>query len=112
MRITMLAIVTLAFYGCGTDRVVKEYVPIPAGSGGTKIPPPIGGGGGGPSYGETQALLNTYCVSCHSTAQFMGSEKALRASATKDRVRSGNMPPSSATRELPDAERKAILTFF
>lgn len=104
-----LLLAALFMFGCGTDRVIKEYVPVPAPSGGT---PPSGGGGGTPSYQETQALLNSYCLSCHSTAQFMGSERALRSSAVAARVRSGSMPPSNAGKRLPDTERKKILTFF
>ena len=111
MRI-LLAFIFL--FGCGQDRVVTEYVPVPPPSDGR---PPSGGGGGGggggaPSYQETQALLNNYCLSCHSTAQFMGSERALRSSAVAGRLRSGSMPPSNAGKKLPDAERKKILTFF
>jgi len=108
MKITELAMMALFLCGCGSDRVVREYVPAPStgGTGGT------GSTGDKPSYQETQALLNNYCQACHSTAQFMQSERALRSSAVKDRVRSGNMPPSNAGKRLPDEERKKILNFL
>ena len=109
MKIMILAMMALFVDGCGQDRVVKEYVPVPTGGTGSTG---TGGTGGQPSYQETQALLNNYCQACHSTAQFMQSERALRASAVKDRVRSGNMPPSNAGKQLPNDERKKILNFF
>ena len=104
-----LLFISMLILGCGQDRIIKEYVPVPA--------PPAGGGGsggssGGASYVQTQALMNTYCLSCHSTAQFMGSERALRASAVSGRVRSGSMPPANASRKLPDADRRKLLSFF
>jgi hypothetical protein len=104
----MLAMMALFVDGCGQDRIIKEYVPVPG--------PPVGGGqtpvGGRPSYQETQALLLTNCQSCHSTAQFLNSERSLRASAVQSRVRSGSMPPSNAPRSLGSAERRKILSFF
>lgn len=103
-----LLLASLFIFGCGQDRIIKEYVPVPAPGGTT----PPAGGGGAPSYQETQALLNSYCLSCHSTAQFMGSERALRSSAAASRIRSGSMPPSNAGKRLPDSERKKILNFF
>ena len=111
MKITELAMMALFLSGCGSDRVVREYVPVPGGGTG-QVPGSGTGTGGKPSYQETQALLNNYCQACHSTAQFMQSERALRSSAVKDRVRSGNMPPSNAGKRLPDDERKKILNFF
>lgn len=107
----LLFLIAVLSFGCGQDRYIKEYVPVP-GSGGTNPPPSNGNNNGKPSYQETQALLVTYCQACHSSAQFMSSERALRSSGVLNRVRSGNMPPSNANRALPDAERRKILTFF
>ena len=91
---------------CGNDPEYRDPPP--------HTHPPSNGGGSGstPSYAETQALLDNYCGACHANAQFMGSERALRGSAASSRVRARNMPPSNATRKLPDAERSKILAFF
>lgn len=69
--------------------------------------------GGKPSYAEVNALLVTYCDSCHSGARFRGSESALRDpdASVLQRVRARTMPPRGA-KPLPEKERGLILSFF
>lgn len=107
MRCCLVLFVVFFFLGCGRDVVRTEYVAVPDVGGGDPVDSPVDGK---PSYQETQALLNTYCLKCHGSAAFMGSEKGLLASAAKQRVWNKSMPPNQES--LPDAERKKILAFF
>ncbi len=95
------------FLGCGRDVVRTEYVTVPDDGGSDPVDPPVDEK---PSYQETQALLNVYCLKCHANASFITSEKGLLASAAKQRVWNKQMPPNQEA--LPDAERKLILAFF
>lgn len=106
-------LVVFFFAGCGRDIVRTKYVPVPtgdSGGGGGPVDRPPAPNGDKPSYGETQALLNNYCLKCHANAAFMESEKGLLASQAKQRVWNKSMPPNQ--NDLPDAEREKILAFF
>ncbi len=97
---------------CGSDR--RSYDGY--GGGDTPGPAPGGGGdvpGGEVSYAQMNGLMQNYCAACHASAGFMQSEKVLRASGgVKDRLWNESMPPSNAGRQLPDKERKLMLSFF
>ena len=109
---------------CGADEPQKEYIPVypTPGNGSNDGGGSNGGGGNGggssgggsstPSYAETQALLLTFCESCHASANFLASERGLKSSSSLNRIRSRSMPPANANRKLPDRERSAILSFF
>lgn len=115
----VLLVSLLLSLGCGRE-IVREYVPVPAGGGsggngsnggsGGSGSGGSGGSGGKPSYQETQALLISNCQSCHASAAFMQSERGLRSSAAKNRIRNNTMPPNPSA--LPDKERQKILAFF
>ena len=106
-KILLLAL--LVGCGYGQDTVVEKPVP--------QQPPPGTGEDPGPgdgriSYAVMQGYLDQYCNSCHSTAAFMQSERALRSSATKQRVSNRTMPPSTAPLQMPDNVRLRMVNFF
>lgn len=103
--------ILLVAISCGTDR--RQYDGYNGGGGS----PPDPGGGGDPgdgslSYAQMNGLMQNYCASCHASAGFMQSEKALRAGSVKNRLWNESMPPSNAGRKLPDTERQLMLSFF
>ena len=109
--VEMKILIFLFLISCGSDHEHNDPAPQqpparpPSGGGNS-------GGGGKPSYAQVQGLLNNYCAACHSNAQFMGSEAALRSSTALNRVRARTMPPPNAGKKLPDRERGQILSFF
>jgi len=105
----MKFLVLLFLISCGSSHEHSGdrptiYQPAPVVGGGTTI-------GGKPNYAQVNALMVSYCDSCHSGARFRGSEAALRGSSALQRVRSRTMPPPGA-RALPEKERGLVLAFF
>ncbi len=123
MRLVFVGLTMLLIFGCGRETKVIEYVPAPGGGSGN---PGSGSGDGTPgdpgspgnpgntqiSYGEMQAFLDNYCASCHSSSPFIQSERALRGSDTRNQLWSKRMPPSNASKQLPEEERQLMLSFF
>jgi len=101
---------SLSLLSCGTE---KESDPVPP----AQQRPPAGPGDPGPSIGdisypEMQALMNNYCLSCHASARFMQSEQALRGSRVQEELTTRQMPPRNSPKQLGDAERGLMISFF
>lgn len=113
----MKLLVLLFLVSCGSshehsgDPPEPVYQPVPVvdgdGGGGGETPPIVGK----PSYRQVDAILVTYCDSCHGAAKFRESESGLRDSTTVQRVQARKMPPPGA-KQLPEKERGLILSFF
>lgn len=113
----MKLLVLLFLVSCGSshehsgDPPEPVYQPSPVvdgdGGGGGETPPIVGK----PSYRQVDAILVTYCDSCHGAAKFRESESGLRDSTTVQRVQARKMPPPGA-KQLPEKERGLILSFF
>ena len=110
MKIFMFVLFAMII-GCGGTKTVETQVPVPQP---TQTPGPGGEDPGADkiSYQKMQGYLNNYCQSCHSTAQFMSSETALRASQVKANLWSKRMPPANASKALPENIRTEMITFF
>lgn len=115
----MKLLVLLFLVSCGSshehsgDPPEPVYQPWPVvdgdgdGGGGGETPPIVGK----PSYRQVDAIMVTYCDSCHGAAKFRESESGLRDSTTVQRVQARKMPPPGA-KQLPEKERGLILSFF
>jgi hypothetical protein len=110
MNMFLLMISFLLINGCGTERTVENRTPAPQ-PGPAPTPDP-GDDNDELSYPEMQALLNSYCLSCHASARFMQSEQALRGSRVEEELLTRSMPPPNANKQLPDAERSLMISFF
>lgn len=111
MKIISFIAAALLLSACGQDRVVQAPAQ-PSPSPGPTPTTPSPGTGDKLSYAQMQTQLVTYCQACHSSANFMTSETALKSSQAKDYLWSRRMPPSNAPKALPDEVRVKMLSFF
>lgn len=98
----------MILFGCGygLDTIVEKPVPQePPPGEWEEEPPQI-------SHAVMQGYMNQYCDQCHSTAAFMGSERALRGSSVKERLVNKSMPPGNAAASLPENVRIKMINYF
>lgn len=92
------------FMGCGSQREVEPKAPFP--DTGPSEP-------GASGFAEVQAVTTQYCLRCHSTSQFLKTEKAWDASEAKARLTARTMPPAGTneSKSLSDADRSFLISF-
>jgi uncharacterized membrane protein len=106
-KLAFILTLAAALSSCGSERTVEQQQPPPA--------PAPGGGGGAPAQGfaAIQPILQKSCARCHAQAGFIKTEQAFRASASKARVQSGNMPQANSpeAQAFSAQDKAAILAF-
>jgi len=113
MRIlsVLIGTATLMFVNCGRENhVVDRPVPVEVPGGTTPTPGPAPGDK--ISYQQMQSYMVNYCQACHSTAGFMQSEAALKSGAVENQLKSRRMPPSNASKPLPENTRTIMVNYF